>query len=545
MAAPAPGTKNRYGEVWDGTQWNDPADQFLASVAPPAPAAAAPPDDDGSFKFKPGESTGGAMLRYAGNELLGAARSPIDALKGLLHLPGAIKKGWTEDIPALIRDPSLLREAPQAAVDAGTYLATHPTELGSQLGQVLLAKAAPAAAPAVADATARGGLAATRGALRTTGRVTSAVGRGAEAVGGSPVIRHAGTWGAGGAMLKGEPMLAAGLGAAPYVLRGGGRLAQRVGGALTDLSDAEALASPEGLVGALKQRLNPPVAPTRAERMTAGADRFFAERRAQAAQQAARDAENAANGLTADLGERVPVRTIDVRPQAEPGELPPWDEPPPPPPPAPPAPSSLDALRQRTGTAWQPAAPASSSPLPFERTLPDVPDFAFEGAPGTNPPGPAVNLGGRNQFEPMVPPGDIPAPPNWAEDLIARSPQEPPVNPHALDLERATLPAEWGGYETPGYAAEGTAYRPGEIGRPGVAAPGFEISPRVNFEDVPPSRFLKDTLEQRTVGRGRRAPSDRGARGRFARKLKPTTSKNLVDDLIASLREAGIDPEEE
>lgn len=541
MPGPAPGTKNRYGEVWDGAQWNDPADAFLSSVTPPAaaPAAAADPAD-GSFAFRPGESTGAAMLRYGGEELKGVARSPIDALKGLLHLPGAVVKGWTQDIPALLRDPSLLREAPRAAVDAASDLAMHPTELGSQLGQVLIAKGAPAAAPAVGEAAARGGLAATRGALGATGRVASAVGRGVEAVGESAPIRHGSTWGAGAATLGGRPFSAAGLASAPYVLRGGGRLAQRVGSALSDLSGSEALASPEGAVSALQRRLNPPVAPTMRELMVRGADRFDAARRAARAQDAAAAA---GSGLAPDLGEAVPVRMTEPVPQAEPGDFPPWQEPPGPPPPGPPppAPSSLDALRQRTGTAWQAAAPAAPS---FERTLPDVPDFAFEGAAGENPPGPAVNLGGRNQFGRTVPPGDIPAPANWVDDLIARSPREPVVDPHAIDVGDAMLPPEWGGLETPDLTAEGTAYQPGEIG-PGVAAPGFAISPALNFEDVPASRSLTENLKARTTGRGRTAASDRGARGRFARKAaKPTTSKTMLDDLKASLRAAGKEPEE-
>jgi hypothetical protein len=98
------------------------------------------PSDSG-FVFKPGESTGAAMLRYGGEELKGAARSPIDALRGLANMPAAVVKGWTEAIPTLLRDPSLLAEAPRAVKDAVSYYALHPDELGSLLGQAVVGKA--------------------------------------------------------------------------------------------------------------------------------------------------------------------------------------------------------------------------------------------------------------------------------------------------------------------------------------------------------------------------------------------------------------------
>lgn len=504
---PAVGTKNKYGETWDGTQWNDPADQFMASINPP-PRDAAPPDD-GSFRFRPGESTGAAMLRYGGNELLGAARSPIDALKGLLHMPGAVVQGWTEAIPALVSDPALLAHAPQAVKEAVSYFAMHPTELGSALGQAVIGKATPAVTPAVtaavAPAVAEGTLAATRGLTRTAGRATAAVGRGAEAVGGSAPLRHAGTWGAGGAMLHGNPLVATGLAAAPAVLRGAGRLAQRAGGALTDLSGSDALASTEGLVEALQRRVSPPVAPTRAALMEAGESRFMAGRRAAAAQQAAREG---ASGVSPDFGERVPVRVSEPVPQAEPGDFSPWEEPPPPPPPEPPpppAPSSLDALRQRTGTGWRPAETAPPAAAPVAPWDVDTPAFTHEGS---------AHFGGE-------------APPGPAARGFSAGP-------------RTTLPdrpvAPWEVEPTP-FEFEGTGnMRPGEF-PPGPAAPGFDISPTIGAENA--GADLTSTLKARTTGR--RGAGDRGAGGRYARK---TSSRTLLDDLKASLRDRGVEPEE-
>src|SRR5262245_2103885 len=114
----------------------------LSSGAGSRPPAAAPPDD--SFKFNPDESTAHAMARYAGNELLGLVKSPRDALMGLIGMPGAVWKGWTQDIPTLLRDPSLLTELPGVTKDALATVATHPEQLGSLLGQALIGKAVPA-----------------------------------------------------------------------------------------------------------------------------------------------------------------------------------------------------------------------------------------------------------------------------------------------------------------------------------------------------------------------------------------------------------------
>jgi len=128
---------------------------FMPDSRSPVAAPAAAPDD--SFTFQPGESTAHAMLRYGGRELLGAARSPLDALKGLLQLPGAVVKGWTEDIPTLLRDPSLLKELPGVAADAATSVAMHPEELGSLLGQAVIGKAVPTVVPKVGPALTRAG----------------------------------------------------------------------------------------------------------------------------------------------------------------------------------------------------------------------------------------------------------------------------------------------------------------------------------------------------------------------------------------------------
>src|SRR5262245_9253253 len=98
MAGPAVGTKNSYGEIWDGTQWNDPADEFLKSIQPP-PTKTPSPEEENAI-IRPGESTGHAMLRYGGNELKGfaSAFNPVNIVKGFMAAPGMIWKGYTEDI---------------------------------------------------------------------------------------------------------------------------------------------------------------------------------------------------------------------------------------------------------------------------------------------------------------------------------------------------------------------------------------------------------------------------------------------------------------
>lgn len=133
------------------------ADQAIdyTALAKQAGAVSSTPPPDTGFAFQPGESTGAAMLRYGGEELKGFAWSPIDALKGLAHLPAAVAQGWTEAIPTLIQNPSLLAEAPAAIKDAVAYYGQHPDELGSLLGQAVMAKAVPARAVRAGGAAAK------------------------------------------------------------------------------------------------------------------------------------------------------------------------------------------------------------------------------------------------------------------------------------------------------------------------------------------------------------------------------------------------------
>lgn len=162
--------------------------------------------------------------RYLGHAAKGLARSPIDLVKGLLGLPAQIVKGLGVDLPTLIANPSLVTEIPQAAKDAAEFANTHPDDMGSLLGQALLAPKVPGAANA-----------ALRNGPRIAGKTLSAVGRGAEAAGEFaaktnkkgivPLVTAA----------TGHPWMTAAELAAPPVLKGAGKLAQKGGAALEGL----------------------------------------------------------------------------------------------------------------------------------------------------------------------------------------------------------------------------------------------------------------------------------------------------------------------
>ncbi len=131
---------------------------------------------------------------YIAEAAQGLVESPKDALAGLLRMPGQIYKGYTEDIPALIRDPSLLQETPAMLGDMGSGLVdtvkNDPRAVGSAVGQLLLAHKAPAMA--------RGAMAKVPGAARS---VAGAVAKPLEMAG-----EHMGQPGIQGAMIGGSLM---------------------------------------------------------------------------------------------------------------------------------------------------------------------------------------------------------------------------------------------------------------------------------------------------------------------------------------------------
>lgn len=197
---------------WTGSGW---ARVQAAAAAPPqAPA--------GAERYQPGlgDDYGSAFLgelaRTGKEAALGVARSPWDMLKGVLGLPGQVVKGLTQDLPTLLKDPSLLKEAPTAVAQGVKDLGDNPREAGSLLGQMLLAPKLPAAGE---TALARG--------PGIVGRGMAKVGRGVEATGtslaGNGLVRTAlGGYAAG-------PVGAAGAAIAPKALELAGKGLQRGG----------------------------------------------------------------------------------------------------------------------------------------------------------------------------------------------------------------------------------------------------------------------------------------------------------------------------
>ncbi len=222
--------------------------QPAPSVSPEATNADPSSTADTPFRPNLNASWLSDSARYAGSELKGAAHSPIDALKGLLGLPGAVVSGAGE----LIKDPSLLLEAPQMVAD----IAQRPEELGSMLGQAVVGKAVPGVARFAADR-----------APGIVGNTISAAGRGAEAVGGSKPVKALAKFGPLEAMVRGDwKGLAATV--APQVLEYGGQKFQSLGNTISNID------IPASLQGLLR-RIMPGeqiTAPTAADSMRATVD---------------------------------------------------------------------------------------------------------------------------------------------------------------------------------------------------------------------------------------------------------------------------------
>lgn len=197
--------------------------------AVPAAAPAVNPDVEYDANYQPDPNNERLSFtqdpsRYMGHALKGLVRSPVDLVKGFLGIPGQVVKGLTQDVPALLNDPSLLMEAPGAIKEGAQYANTHPEEMGSFLGQSLLAPKVPGAANA---ALAKG--------PGIVGRGMGAVGRGMETVGTSKALKSANKYGVMGTAMSGHPGIAALELAAPPALEYGGRAMQRGGAALEGL----------------------------------------------------------------------------------------------------------------------------------------------------------------------------------------------------------------------------------------------------------------------------------------------------------------------
>lgn len=485
---PEKGTVNRYGETWDGTQWQSPGRATSGGgkgggpgIVPPTNRAAPPPSSGGWNRndlLKEILTTGGMV---AGGMLAPEIEGPA-LIARLLRVGGAAAGGATGRMAGHV---------PEAVVNAQAGRPSDTTFL-DEAKRGAVEGAVGEALPAVAGPVLRGVGRVGRWGGRVLGDTSSMLPwqRTAAAVGRGITARELGLPAAIQGAAAGGPIAATEIG------RGAEALGSKIGSGTTSERLQAGLA-------ALRRRLNPPIAPTHAEGLAAGESRFMAARRAEAAQQAAREG---ASDLSPDLGERVPVRSTEPVPQAEPGDFPRWtprESSPledllkqrsntvPPPPPA--EPSVVDTLRQRTGTAYHPVEPMRSAP-----------PFTFEGAstgmPGEFPTAPAA-------------PGF-----NVGEVTGAPVRKPPPVAPWEV--------------ETTPFAHEGAAnVRPGEFA-PGQAAPGFEISPALGLDQVPASRATQ-TLTART----------RGAGGRYARTAAKKPSRTLTDDLKASLRARGVEPE--
>lgn len=182
----------------------------------------AAPSEDGKFHDRGAEPLYGSMTRYAVDEMKGAAHalSPSSLWDSLKAAPGAVVKGLTQDLPTLVQDPSLLKEAPSAMWE----FLQHPQDVGGMLAQTAAAEAA----PGLANAALRSG-------PSMLGRGMGAVGRGAEAAGTlSAKVMNRGVVPIIIAATR-PPWLTAAELAAPPVLKAGGRALQRGGAALEGL----------------------------------------------------------------------------------------------------------------------------------------------------------------------------------------------------------------------------------------------------------------------------------------------------------------------
>ena len=215
---PQPGeTRTANGETrtWDGQGW------VLSDGATAGPYVG-PGGFQVSSSDTPGQAFGHEIGRTVGEASLGLLRSPLDALKGLFHLPGQALSG----LKTLAQDPSLLGEIPEAlqAVGNATPFSaeTDPKEMGSLLGQVMLgAKGGPTAA--LAKPLIRPAIGLTGKALTGTGKAMTAVGE---------TTRGAGSIGAAFGLGTGNVPGAVAAMTVPPMLRGAGRIMQKGGAKL-------------------------------------------------------------------------------------------------------------------------------------------------------------------------------------------------------------------------------------------------------------------------------------------------------------------------
>lgn len=207
-------------------KWKAQMGRGGAHIPEPVAASAAPGADDETPDY-----LGARRHANSGDDYTSAfegelGRTAKEAGIGLLKSPIDLVKGAVNTVLHPLDTLMGLGKAVAHPVDTAMNLARNPREAGSQLGQLLLAPKVPGAAEAAI--TEGPGIA---------GRGLSAVGRGAEAVGNSGVLRKAQKL-APLELITGHPLAAAVSAAAPEVLTGGGRLAQRGGAALEGLTEA-------------------------------------------------------------------------------------------------------------------------------------------------------------------------------------------------------------------------------------------------------------------------------------------------------------------
>jgi len=287
---PDVGTINKFGETWDGSRWQ------MAGRTPAAGRGNSPPTESNSEGLK-------QMLTTAGLVAGGALAPEIEGPALLArYFPTLLRVGGAMVGGAAGR---MLGHAPEAAVSATTGRPNSSTFAGDAMTGAIEGGTAELL-PAVTGPVLRGSGRALRAAGRIFGDVpgSPAWQRSAAAAARGITARELGLPGVLQGAAAGGPVAASELG------RGAEALGDRVGsGTLSERV--------EGAIGALRRRLSPVVEPTRRETLDAGAERYAGRRIALAQQQAAAAR---GSGLAADLGERVPVRSMTPVPQAAPGE---------------------------------------------------------------------------------------------------------------------------------------------------------------------------------------------------------------------------------
>lgn len=169
-----------------------------------------------------------------GRTAQGLAMSPVNALKNLPSAPAQVVEGLAGQtgLPALLSDPSLLKEIPGALKGLYDYIGQHPEAGGDLLGQIAMGKMAPRAIEAVPGAV--------EGGLNAAGRGISATGRGLGKVGEAAINNKVGGFGIPGlgaleAVFGSHPVAGVVTAAAPYAAKYGGKLLEKGGAALEGL----------------------------------------------------------------------------------------------------------------------------------------------------------------------------------------------------------------------------------------------------------------------------------------------------------------------